>query len=170
MVLIQTLHIALESRKEVMIIVVSMLSCNLRGKDKSQKTVKMEKLELGLQWALDKSVGVCNPSHTQLDLRVCGRMSLQSHALNDKAWYIYIYIYIYILYIYILYIYYIYIYLFIYLYNWFFHHQKTDAKAYWSTTERGRKAEDKLIESPYDIESWGTLVREAQVSTFFNII
>lgn len=38
----------------------------------------------------------------------------------------------------------------------------TEAKTYWSTTERGRKAEDKLIESPYDIESWGTLVREAQ--------
>lgn len=40
---------------------------------------------------------------------------------------------------------------------------QADLKSYWSTTERGRKSEEKLIEAPYDIESWGTLVREAQV-------
>ena len=69
-----------------MIIVVSMLSCNLRGKDKSQKTLKMEKLELGFQRVLNKSVRACDPTHTQFDLRVYGCVRVQSHALNGKAW------------------------------------------------------------------------------------
>eukprot|EP00794_Sanderia_malayensis_P012786 gene12786-14097_t len=34
--------------------------------------------------------------------------------------------------------------------------------SFWSTTERGHKAEEKIIESPYDTEAWGVLVREAQ--------
>lgn len=33
---------------------------------------------------------------------------------------------------------------------------------YWSKTERGIKAEMRLQNHPYDTESWGVLIREAQ--------
>ncbi|EDO40717.1 predicted protein [Nematostella vectensis] len=34
--------------------------------------------------------------------------------------------------------------------------------SYWSRTERGQKAELRLQNHPYDLESWGVLIREAQ--------
>ena len=34
---------------------------------------------------------------------------------------------------------------------------------FWSKTERGIKAELRLQHHPYDTESWGVLIREAQV-------
>ena len=37
----------------------------------------------------------------------------------------------------------------------------------WSKTERGVKAEERLQKYPYDTESWGILIREAQVCYFF---
>lgn len=37
-----------------------------------------------------------------------------------------------------------------------------DAPVYWSKTERGLKAEERLQKHPYDTESWGILIREAQ--------
>ena len=36
--------------------------------------------------------------------------------------------------------------------------------AYRSQTERGQKAEHRLLADPYDTESWNVLLREAQVS------
>ena len=35
--------------------------------------------------------------------------------------------------------------------------------AYRSKTERGQKAEQRLLADPYDTESWNVLLREAQV-------
>lgn len=34
--------------------------------------------------------------------------------------------------------------------------------AYWSVTERGRKAEDRIETNAYDVDAWGVLIREAQ--------
>lgn len=34
----------------------------------------------------------------------------------------------------------------------------------WSLTDHGNKAESKIRISPFDLESWNVLVREAQVS------
>ena len=70
-----------------MIIVVSMSSCNLRGKDKSQKTFKTEKLEWGFnELSINLFVRATHrtrdPSHAQFDLLVCGRVCVRSHALK----------------------------------------------------------------------------------------
>ena len=40
---------------------------------------------------------------------------------------------------------------------------KDGGVTFWSTTERGIKAELRLQHHPYDTESWGVLIREAQV-------
>ena len=37
------------------------------------------------------------------------------------------------------------------------------AEGPWSLTDHGKKAEKKVKENPYDLESWSVLVREAQV-------
>ncbi|XP_031552725.1 cleavage stimulation factor subunit 3-like [Actinia tenebrosa] len=34
--------------------------------------------------------------------------------------------------------------------------------SFWSQSERGQKAEQRLVNHPYDLESWGVLIREAQ--------
>lgn len=39
---------------------------------------------------------------------------------------------------------------------------KDGGVTFWSTTERGIKAELRLQHHPYDTESWGVLIREAQ--------
>lgn len=44
---------------------------------------------------------------------------------------------------------------------------KDGGVTFWSTTERGIKAELRLQHHPYDTESWGVLIREAQVKTGF---
>ena len=36
----------------------------------------------------------------------------------------------------------------------------------WTITDRGRKAESILAENPFDVDAWGVLLREAQVSYF----
>lgn len=40
--------------------------------------------------------------------------------------------------------------------------QKDGSVTFWSKTERGIKAELRLQHHPYDTESWGVLIREAQ--------
>lgn len=40
---------------------------------------------------------------------------------------------------------------------------KDGSVTFWSKTERGIKAELRLQHHPYDTESWGVLIREAQV-------
>ena len=40
---------------------------------------------------------------------------------------------------------------------------KDGTVTFWSKTERGIKAETRLQNHPYDTESWGVLIREAQV-------
>ncbi len=40
---------------------------------------------------------------------------------------------------------------------------KDGGVTFWSKTERGIKAELRLQHHPYDTESWGVLIREAQV-------
>ena len=40
---------------------------------------------------------------------------------------------------------------------------KDGGVTFWSKTERGMKAEMRLQHHPYDTESWGVLIREAQV-------
>lgn len=42
---------------------------------------------------------------------------------------------------------------------------KDGGVTFWSKTERGIKAELRLQHHPYDTESWGVLIREAQVNT-----
>ena len=40
--------------------------------------------------------------------------------------------------------------------------------AYRSKSERGQKAEQRLLADPYDTESWNVLLREAQVKQPFD--
>ena len=44
---------------------------------------------------------------------------------------------------------------------------KVGGVTFWSKTERGIKAELRLQHHPYDTESWGVLIREAQVELRF---
>ena len=45
---------------------------------------------------------------------------------------------------------------------------KDGTVTFWSKTERGIKAETRLQNHPYDTESWGVLIREAQVLKIYS--
>lgn len=54
-------------------------------------------------------------------------------------------------------------YIYIFFTYFFIFFVKDGTVTFWSKTERGIKAETRLQNHPYDTESWGVLIREAQV-------
>ena len=44
--------------------------------------------------------------------------------------------------------------------------QESGGAGSWSTSDRGRKADGRLKENPWDVDAWGVLVREAQVMLY----